>query len=64
MMIYYNYKKIMGVMIITLMIYFYISFNPEWNTFLFHKTIDFLRYINLPDGGWIFLDKYLFNGAL
>ncbi len=54
----------MGVMIITLMIYFYISFNPEWNTFLFHKTIDFLRYINLPDGGWIFLDKYLFNGAL
>jgi len=54
----------MGVMLLILMVYFNKTLNPEWNTFLFHKTIDFLRYINLPDGGWIFLDKYLFSGAL
>ncbi len=60
----YKYKTTMGMLLLIFMVYFYISFNPEWNTFLFHKTIDFLRYINLPDGGWIFLDKYLFNGAL
>jgi len=51
-------------MLLTLMVYSYISFNPEWNTFLFHKTIDFLRFIDLPDGGWVFLDKYFYNGEL
>ena len=63
-MTYYNHKKIIGVMILILMVYFNITLNPEWNTFLFHKTIDFLRFIDLPDGGWVFLDKYFYNGEL
>ena len=63
-MITYKYKKIMGVMILTLMIYSYISFNPAWNFFLFNRFVEFLRFIELPDAGWVFLDKYLFRGAL
>ena len=59
-----RYKTFMGMMLLTLMVYSYILFNPEWNTFLFHKTIDFLRFIDLPEGGWVFLDKYFYNGDL
>jgi hypothetical protein len=60
----YKYKKIMGVMILTLMIYSYISFNPAWNHFFFNRLIEFLRFIEFPIAGWVFLDKYLYNGAL
>ena len=60
----YKYKKTMGVMILTLMVYSYISFNPAWNHYFFNNFIHFLRFIELPDAGWVFLDKYLFNGAL
>ena len=63
-MITYKYKKTMGMMILILMIYFNITLNPEWNSFLFYDFIRFLRYIDFPEGGWLFLDKYFYNGAL
>ncbi len=64
MMTYYKYKKTMGVMILALIVYYNITLNPEWNTFLFYDFIHFLRWIDFPDAGWLFLDKYFYNGAL
>jgi len=63
-MIRYRYKKTIGLIILLLMIYSYVSFFPEWNSFLFHDFLRFLRWIELPEGGWLFLDKYFYNGAL
>jgi len=63
-MIRYRYKKTIGLIILLLMIYSYVSFFDQWNTFLFYDFIRFLRWIDLPDSGWLFLDKYFYNGAL
>jgi len=63
-MIRYRYKKTIGIIILLLMVYSYVSFYPEWNTFLYNDFIYFLRWINFPESGWLFLDKYIYNGAL
>ena len=52
------------MIILLLMIYSYVSFFDQWNTFLFYDFIRFLRWIDLQDSGWLFLDKYFYNGAL
>tara|TARA_R100000458_G_C8203489_1_gene193292 strand:- start:687 stop:878 length:192 start_codon:yes stop_codon:yes gene_type:complete len=63
-MIRYRYKKTIGMIILLLMVYSYVSFFDQWNTFLFYDFIRFLRWIDFPDSGWLFLDKYIYNGAL
>tara|TARA_B100000131_G_C17687014_1_gene438989 strand:- start:245 stop:436 length:192 start_codon:yes stop_codon:yes gene_type:complete len=63
-MIRYRYKKTIGMIILLLMVYSYVSFFDQWNTFLYNDFIYFLRWINLPESGWLFLDKYIYNGAL
>jgi len=60
----YRYKKTIGIIILLLMVYSYVSFFDQWNTFLFYDFIRFLRWIDFPDSGWLFLDKYFYNGAL
>ena len=57
-------RKITGVMLLTLMIFSYLSFRVEWNFFMFVKMIHFFRYIDLSLEYWVFLDRYVFNGAL
>jgi len=63
-MISFRYKKTIGIIILLLMVYSYVSFFDQWNTFLFYDFIRFLRWIDFPDSGWLFLDKYFYNGAL
>jgi len=63
-MTYYKYKMTMGAMLLSLMVFSYISFVPEWDTLLFRPFIHFLQYIDFPMEGWVFLDKYFYNGEL
>ena len=57
-------RKVTGVMLLPFMIFSYLSFRAEWNFFMFVKMIRFFRYIELPHDYWVFLDRYIFNGAL
>ena len=53
-----------GVGILFLMISIYIcSFHLGWS-FWYREFVDFLRFINLPDIGWIWLDNNFYNGVL
>jgi hypothetical protein len=55
--------KIIGIGILILMLVTYISFFSGLS-FLHSDFIVFLRYLNLPESVWHFLDTYFFNGAL
>ena len=56
--------KTIGVGILFLMISTYIfSFHLGWS-FWYSEFVEFLRFINLPDIGWIWLDNNFYNGVL
>ena len=55
--------KIIGIGILILMLVTYISFFSGLS-FLHSDFIVLLRYLNLPESVWHFLDTYLYNGAL
>ena len=55
--------KIIGISILLFMLATYISFFSGLG-FWYPEFIQFLRYIELPQEGWHFLDKYIYNGAL
>ena len=57
-------RKVTGVMLLTLMIFSYLSFRVEWNYFMFIHMIQFFKYIDLSLEYWVFLDRYIFNGIL
>ena len=57
-------RKVTGVMLLTLMIFSYLSFRVEWNYFMFIHMIQFFKFVDLPLEYWVFLDRYVFNGAL
>ena len=38
--------------------------SPEWYSFVNSNFIDFCRWVKLPDEIWIWMDKYIFYGAL
>ena len=57
-------RKVTGVMLLTFMIFSYLSFRAEWNFFMFVQMIYFFRYIDLSLEYWVFLDRYIFNGLL
>ena len=57
-------RKVTGVMLLTFIIFSYLSFRAEWNFFMFVQMIYFFRYIDLPLEYWVFLDRYVFNGVL
>ena len=59
-----DYRKITGVVFLTLILFSYLSFRAEWNWFMWIHMIQFFRYIELPHDYWVFLDRYVFNGAL
>ena len=59
-----DFGKITGVMFFALMIFSYVSFRVEWNYYMFIKMIQFFQYIDLSLEYWVFLDRYVFNGAL
>ena len=55
--------KIIGISILVLMLITYISFFSGLS-FLHQDFLAFLRFCDLPDGVWHFLDIYVYNGAL
>ena len=57
-------RKVTGVMLLTFMIFSYLSFRAEWNWFMYIHIIQFFKYIDLPLEYWVFLDIYVFNGIL
>jgi len=57
-------RKITGVIFLTFIIFSYVSFRIEWNYFMFIQMIQFFQFIDLSLEYWVFLDRYVFNGAL
>ena len=57
-------RKITGVLFLTFIIFSYVSFRAEWNFFMYNHIIQFFKFIDLPLEYWVFLDRYVFNGAL
>ena len=57
-------RKVIGMTVFIFMLLSYLSFRAEWNFYMFVKMIQFFRYIELPHDYWVFLDRYVFNGAL
>ena len=55
--------KIIGIGLLILMVLTYISFFSGLS-FLHSDFVALLRYLNLPESVWHFLDIYLYNGAL
>jgi len=55
--------KIIGISLLAMMLLTYISFFSGLS-FLHSDFIVLLRYLNLPESVWHFLDTYLYNGAL
>ncbi len=56
--------KTLGVSILVFMISTYIfSFHLGWS-YWYEDFIRFLRFINLPDVGWVWLDINFYNGRL
>ena len=49
------------MLILLLMVYSYVT---SLDAFFFIDFIRFLRWIDFPEGGWLILDKYFYNGAL
>ena len=59
----YMSVKIIGIGLLILMVLTYISFFSGLS-FLHADFLALLRYLNLPESAWHFLDIYLYNGAL
>ena len=57
------FVKIIGIGLLILMVLTYISFFSGLS-FLHADFLALLRYLNLPESVWHFLDIYLYNGAL
>ena len=57
-------RKITGVIFLTFIIFSYVTFRIEWNYFMFIQMIQFFQFIDLSLEYWVFLDRYVFNGAL
>ena len=57
-------RKIVGMSFLTFVIFSYVSFRVEWNFFMYIHIIQFFKFIDLPLEYWVFLDRYVFNGAL
>ena len=57
-------RKITGVLFLTFIIFSYVSFRAEWNFFMYIHIIQFFKFIDLSLEYWVFLDRYVFNGAL
>ena len=57
-------RKVIGMIVFIFMLLSYLSFRAELNFFMFVKMIHFFRYIDLSLEYWVFLDRYVFNGAL
>ena len=55
--------KIIGISLLVLMLITYISFFSGLS-FLHSDFLELLRYLNLPESVWHFLDTYFYNGAL
>ena len=55
--------KIIGISLLAMMLLTYISFFSGLS-FLHSDFIVLLRYLNLPESVWHFLDTYFYNGAL
>ena len=55
--------KIIGIGLLILMVLTYISFFFGLS-FLHSDFVALLRYLNLPESVWHFLDTYFYNGAL
>ena len=59
-----DFRKITGVIFLTFIIFSYVSFRAEWNFFMYIHIIQFFKFIDLSLEYWVFLDRYVFNGAL
>ena len=57
-------RKVIGMIVFIFMLLSYLSFRAELILFMFVKMIHFFRYIDLSLDYWVFLDRYVFNGAL
>ena len=55
--------KTVGIGLLVLMLITYISFFSGLS-FLHQDFLAFLRFCDLPEAVWRFLDIYIFNGAL
>ena len=59
-----DFRKIVGMSFLTFIIFSYVSFRAEWNFFMYIHIIQFFKFIDLSLEYWVFLDRYVFNGAL
>ena len=59
-----DFRKIVGMSFLTFVIFSYVSFRVEWNFFMYIHIIQFFKFIDLSLEYWVFLDRYVFNGAL
>ena len=59
-----DFRKVIGLTILTFIMFSYVSFMAKWNFFMFIKMIQFFQFIDLSLEYWVFLDRYVFNGAL
>ena len=59
-----DFRKIVGMSFLTFILISYLSYRAEWNWFLYIHMIQFFKFIDLPLEYWVFLDRYIFNGAL
>ena len=59
-----DFRKIVGMSFLTFILISYLSYKAEWNWFMYIHMIQFFKYIDLPLEYWVFLDRYVFNGAL
>jgi len=59
-----DFRKIVGMSFLTFILISYLSYRAEWNWFMYIHIIQFFKYIDLPLEYWVFLDRYVFNGAL
>ena len=56
-------RRIAGISLLVLMLLTYISFFSGLS-FLHQDFLAFLRFCDLPEAVWRFLDIYIYNGAL
>ena len=59
-----DFRKVIGLTILTFIMFSYVSFMAKWNFFMFIKMIQLFQFIDLSLEYWVFLDRYVFNGAL
>ena len=51
-----------GILLLMISAYIF-SFHLGWS-FWYWEFVEFLRFINFPDIGWIWLDNNFYNGVL